>query len=250
MKMNRTLLTLSAIVFLCWLPTFSRAQYHTENSTPSTPSDKDQSADTSDTDTNMPMKKLMLKADQVTNTVDIVLKKISPTVWVGIYEVTQQSYKKVAGANPSAFQGNDHPVDSVTWNEAMDFCKKLTQQEQKADQLPDGYIYTLPTQSQWENFVADASLSDAIMSMSWPHRYSTAPVGSRGPNSLGLYDTRGNVKEWCLDPLDKPYRVLRGGGYDTYIEINTRLEFREYSAPDKTKKDYGFRVVLEPQGTQ
>ena len=53
--------------------------------------------------------------------------------------------------------------------------------------------------------------------------------------------------EWCLDPQDKPYRVLRGGAWDTYIDINARPEFREYSAPDKTKNDYGFRVVLEPQ---
>jgi formylglycine-generating enzyme required for sulfatase activity len=75
-------------------------------------------------------------------------------------------------------------------------------------------------------------------------------VGSLGPNNNGLYDTRGNVKEWCLDPQDQPYRVLRGGAWDTYIEINSRLDFREYSALDQTKNDYGFRVVLEPEGSQ
>ena len=57
-------------------------------------SDSDQNATTSDSDTNVPLKELMLKGDQVTNTVGIVLKKISPTLWAGMYEVTQSLTKK------------------------------------------------------------------------------------------------------------------------------------------------------------
>jgi formylglycine-generating enzyme required for sulfatase activity len=136
-------------------------------------------------------------------------------------------------------------VDSVTWNDAMAFCQRLTDQEQKAGELPKHFVYTLPTQAQWEHLVDDTPASDAVMSLSLPRRSSTEPVGSLAPNSLGLYDIRGNVMEWCLDPQDKPYRVLRGGAWDTYIDINARTEFREYSAPEKTKNDYGFRVVLE-----
>jgi formylglycine-generating enzyme required for sulfatase activity len=243
MKMNRTLLTLFTVALLALLPGVGLAQNNPENPAPS---DNGQNSGASENETNMPMKKLMLKTDQVTNTVGIVLKKISPNLWAGMYEVTQQSYKKVMDGNPSAFQGKEHPVDSVTWNDAMDFCKKLTGQEQKAGELPDGFVYTLPTQAQWEQLVGNASLSDAVMSLNLQRQHSTAVVGSRGPNNNGLYDTRGNVKEWCLDPQDKPYRVLRGGAWDTYIEINSRLDFREYSAPEKTKNDYGFRVVLEP----
>jgi len=237
MKIDRKILPLLSVVLLFSLPVMSRAQDETHMS------------NSSDDDTNTPptLKALMAESEEITNTVGIVLVKISPTLWAGKYEVTQDAYQAVTGDNPSAFTGGNRPVDSVTWNDAMDFCKQLTQQEQTAKQLPDGWIYTLPTQDQWTNLVDDASLNDAVMSLNNQRRSSTAPVGSRGANSLGLYDMRGNVMEWCLDPQDKPYRVLRGGAWDTYIEINARLEFREYCAPDKTKNDYGFRVVLEPK---
>jgi formylglycine-generating enzyme required for sulfatase activity len=247
MKMNRTLLTLITVALLSLLPAIGRAQNDTE--TP-TPSDQDQNAAAAEDETNLPMRKLMLKTDQVTNTVGMVLKKISANLWAGEYEVTQQSYQKVMNGNPSAFQGKTHPVDSVLWNDVMTFCKRLTERERKADELPKGFAYTLPTQAQWVQLTGNASLSDAVMSLNMQRRSSTAPVGSLGPNNNGLYDTRGNVKEWCLDPQDQPYRVLRGGAWDTYIEINSRLDFREYSALDQTKNDYGFRVVLEPEGSQ
>ena len=242
MKMNRRILTLSVIALLSALPTLSGAADDTSDT--NTP-DSDQTATTPENDTNVPLKALMLKSDQVTNTVGIVLKKISPTFWAGVYEVTQKSYQKLMGSNPSAFQGEDHPVDSVNWNDAMAFCEKLTGKEKKAGELPKGFVYALPTQAQWEQLVDDTPAGDAVMSLSLPRRSSTGPVGSLPPNSLGLYDMRGNVMEWCLDPQDKPYRVLRGGAWDTYIDINARPEFREYSAPDKAKNDYGFRVVLE-----
>lgn len=244
MKMSRRFLTLLVIASLSALPTLSRAQ--DDSSDTNTP-DSDQTTDAADSDTNVPLKELMLNSNQVTNTVGIVLKKISPDFWAGAYEVTQKSYQKVMGGNPSAFQGGDRPVDSVNWNDAMAFCDKLTALERKAGQLPKHFAYALPTQAQWEQLVDDTPASGAVMSLSMPRRTSTEPVGGLAPNSLGLYDIRGNVMEWCLDPQDKPYRVLRGGAWDTYIDINARPEFREYSAPDKTKNDYGFRVVLEPQ---
>jgi formylglycine-generating enzyme required for sulfatase activity len=221
------------------LPVVGRAQ---DNATPNEPAN----SVPSDDQTNQPLlKELMTTNNVVTNTVGIVLVKITPTLWAGRYEVTQGSYGKVMGSNPSAFSGANNPVDSVNWNDALAFCKKLTEKEQKANELPKGYIYTLPTQAQWEQLVADASTSDAVMSLNGRHRTSTEPVGSLKPNGLGLYDTRGNVMEWCLDPQDKPYRVLRGGAWDTYIDINARTTFREYSSPEKTKNSYGFRVVLE-----
>ncbi len=241
------MLTLLVIASLSSLPTLGRAQDDTQNTTTS---DNDQNATTPDSDTNAPLKELMLKSDQVTNTVGIVLKKISPGLWAGVYEVTQKPYQKVMGSNPSAFQGGDRPVDSVNWNDAMAFCQKLTEKEQKTGELPKRFAYALPTQAQWEQLAGDTPASDAVMSLSMPRRSSTEPAGSLAPNSLGLYDTRGNVMEWCLDPQDKPYHVLRGGAWDTYIDINARPEFREYSALDKTKNDYGFRVVLEPKGSQ
>lgn len=221
------------------LPAAGRAQNDaTSNKSANPVSSNDQ--------TNQPsLKELMATNNMVTNTVGMVLVKISPTLWAGRCEVTQESYEKVMGGNPSAFKGENNPVDSVSWNDATAFCEKLKKLEQKTDDLPKGFIYSLPTQGQWTMLAGDASLDDAVISLNGHHRTSTEPVGSLKPNDLGLYDIRGNVMEWCLDPQDKPYHVLRGGAWNTYVEINSRLDFREYSSPEKTKNSYGFRVVLE-----
>ena len=174
----------------------------------------------------------------------MLLVKISPTLWAGKYEVTQEEYKKVAGSNPSQFAGDRNPVDSVSWSDAKDFCAKLDEAERKEEMLPEGFTYTLPTQAQWETLMADAKLSDAVTSEG-KSRSGTAPVGSLGANNLGLCDTRGNVWEWCLDPQDKPYRVLRGAGWSSWIEINLRPEFCWYGdGPDQKKNTFGFRCVL------
>jgi formylglycine-generating enzyme required for sulfatase activity len=200
------------------------------------------------------LKELMATNSVVTNTVGIVLVKISPGLWAGKYETIQDAYQRVMQNNPSEFKDADHPVDSVSWDDAMAFCAKLTSKEKIG--LPDGYSYTLPTQDQWLTLMGDASLSDAVMKLNNGNCSSTAPVGSLGANNLGLYDTRGNVMEWCLDPQDKPYRVLRGGAWDTFLSVNARPEFRWYAKPDEAKSSsgygqstgaknsYGFRVIL------
>jgi len=190
--------------------------------------------------------KELMKGPAFTNDTTVVMVKISPTLWAGMFEVTQEQYQKVMGSNPSEFQGDHNPVDSVSWNDARSFCGRLTDVEKKADMLPEGFEYTLPTQAQWETLMDAADLKDAVTSLN-SSRTGTAPVGSLKPNSLNLYDTRGNVWELCLDPEDKPYRVLRGGGWDTSIDINMRPEFRWYSnGPDDRKNVYGFRCVLVP----
>jgi formylglycine-generating enzyme required for sulfatase activity len=180
--------------------------------------------------------------DLYTNCVDMVLTKVSG-FWAGKYEVTQKEYQDVMGSNPSEFTGDKQPVDNVSWNDAMQFCEKLTAKDIAATNLPAGYFYTLPTESQWESLVGDASLSDAVTSQNGP-RSGTAEVGSLGPNSLGLYDTRGNVMEWTLGDDSKSFRVLRGGSWQDSIEINLRVVFRNYAPPDDHKNTYGFRCVL------
>lgn len=186
----------------------------------------------------------LMQEKSFTNKTGMVMVKISPTFWAGKFEVTQEEYQKVAGANPSQFRGDRNPVDSVSYSDALRFCGQLNEAEAKEEMLPDGFKYTLPTQSQWQTLMAGAALSDAVTSQGAP-RSGTAPVGSRGPNSLGLYDTRGNVMEWCLDPEDKPYRVLLGGAWDTSIEVNLRPEFRVYSkGPEDQQNNFGFRCVL------
>jgi eukaryotic-like serine/threonine-protein kinase len=181
--------------------------------------------------------------DLFTNSVGMELVKIGD-FWAGKFEVTQKQYLKVTGLNPSAFPGDGNPVDSVSWNDAMDFCQKLSEKDVKDKKLPDGYYYTLPTEGEWESLTDEASLSDAVTSQNGP-RGGTSPVGSLGPNSLGLYDTRGNVMEFCLGDTDKPYRVLRGGSWSDTIEINLRKEFRFYCTPSDQKNTFGFRCVLK-----
>ncbi len=199
-------------------------------------------------ETNKVTFKDLMKGQSFTNSTGMVMVKISPAMWAGKYEVTQEEYQKVTGANPSQFRGDRNPVDSVSYSDALRFCGQLSDAEAKEEMLLEGFKYTLPTQAQWQGLMDSASLNDAVTSQG-ASRSGTALVGSRGPNSLGLYDTRGNVMEWCLDPEDKPYRVLLGGAWDTSIEINLRPEFRVYSkGPDDQQNNYGFRCVLIGSG--
>lgn len=187
--------------------------------------------------------KELLKLPQFTNDTGMVMVKISDSQWVGAYEVTQEEYQKIAGSNPSSFQGARNPVESVSWNDAMSFCKKLSEAESAKKMLPEGMTYTLPTQAQWASLAAGADLKNAVTG-SGTRRSSTAAVGSLGATGAGLYDIRGNVCEWCLDPQDKPFRVARGAAWDTFVEVNLRPEFRWYFAPGDRKNNVGFRCVL------
>jgi len=179
--------------------------------------------------------------DQYTNTIGMQFIKVGD-LWAGKYLVTQKEYQEIMGSNPSEFQGDRSPVDSMSWEDAMEFCKKLTEHEAK--ELPEGFTYTLPTDAQWESLVGDASLNNAVISEP-VSRAGTSPVGSLGPNNLGLYDIRGNLWEFCRDS-SKPYRVLKGGSWQDRIEINLRTDFRYYARPDERKNIFGFRCVLLP----
>jgi formylglycine-generating enzyme required for sulfatase activity len=190
----------------------------------------------------------LMKLPGFTNQTGVVLIKISDSQWAGVYEVTQEEYQKVTGSNPSAFAGARNPVESVSWSEAMEFCTKLTEAEKKEKMLPEGFAYTLPTQAQWEGFAASAELKDAVTSEN-ARRSSTASVGSLGATSPGLYDIRGNVREWCLDPQDKPFRVARGGAWNSWIDINLRRDFRWFGEPTLRENSIGFRCLLVKAGS-
>ncbi len=130
--------------------------------------------------------------------------------WIGKFEVTQEQYQRVTGTNPSKFKdsGMDAPVESVSWYDAVEFCKNLSEKEGKA--LPDGNVFRLPTKAEWEYAAIGGqnskgfkySGSNTSDDAAWCKNNSgdkTNPVGKKIPNELGLYDMSGNVREWCHD---------------------------------------------------
>jgi hypothetical protein len=130
---------------------------------------------------------------------------LSRPFWLGRTEVTQAQWQAIMGNNPSEFKGPTLPVERVSWDQAREFCRKLTAQEQNAGRLPAGYAYTLPTEAQWE-YAARAGTTGpyagSLDAMGWYDANSgkqTHPVGQKQANAWGLHDMHGNVWEWCLD---------------------------------------------------
>jgi len=169
------------------------------------------------------------------------------------YTVTQQQWEAVMGTNPSHFQGNDLPAESITWYQAQEFITKLNELTGKS--------YRLPTEAEWEYAARGGnkskgykySGSDDVDAVAWYRTNSgtvTHPVGKKAPNELGIYDMSGNVFEWCSDwygdyptpPETGTRRVSRGGGYLDY-EMFSRVYTRISTAPGSVYYDTGFRLV-------
>ena len=194
---------------------------------------------------------------------------ISKGFWLGKTLVTQGQYQAVMGINPSDFTtvGADAPVDTVSWDDAMEFCRKLTEQERAAGRLPKGYAYTLPTEAQWE-YACRAGTTGALYGnlddIAWYYGNSgdsTHPVGQKQPNAFGLYDMIGSVWEWCSDWFDNDYsdanvtdpvgpdsganRVVRGGWWGL-TAVYCRSAFRSDYDPSIHFNFLGFRLALAP----
>lgn len=145
--------------------------------------------------------------------------------WLGRMEVTQAQWLAVMGGDPSRFKAAVFPVEQVSWNEAVEFCRRVTASERAAGRLPAGYVYGLPTEAQWEH-AAKAGLKGAfaenVDGLAWHDQNSggtTHPVGLKAPNAWGLHDTLGNVWEWCSDW----YAPYPGGQLNDYAGPATGL---------------------------
>ena len=191
--------------------------------------------------------------------------RISKPFYMGKYEVTQAQWKAVMGSNPSQFKdcGDDCPVETVSWEECRDFCRKVSQ-------LTNVDV-RLPSEAEWE-YACRAGMSAAyggtgtLGDMGWWEGNSdkrTHPIGRMQPNGFGLYDMHGNVLEWCQDvwhsgysgaPSDmdawmtggnRSFRVLRGGSW--YNAANDcRCANRVRMTPDYRDADYGLRIATGP----
>ena len=192
--------------------------------------------------------------------------------WMGKYEVTQAEYLAVMGSNPSAFTGDlNRPVEQVSWNDATNYCAKLTARELSSGRLPPGYAYRLPTEAEWEyaaragtttrfTFGDDPGYTQlADYAWYWDNGgHTNHPAGPKQPNPWGLYHMYGRVWEWCSDwygtypggsvtdpngPGSGAVRVLRGGSWYAGGQ-SCRSATRYFSTPDRLNDDVGFRVVL------
>jgi len=188
--------------------------------------------------------------------------------WVGKYLVTQEQFQKVMGTNPSYYKGPRHPVEMVSWNDAIDYCKKLTEQDHASGILPANCQYTLPTDAQFDLFIGDAGGEDDAAQLKDQQKPNfVADVGSQRPNQFGLYDTRGLFWQWCLDDFNRKsmnngpetadltskYYYLKGGsgkvlrgGAIPHLAYCVPVAFRSSSAPKLHHYINGVRAVVVP----
>jgi formylglycine-generating enzyme required for sulfatase activity len=211
--------------------------------------------------------------------------------WLGKYPVTQAQWRTVAALppidkklnpEPADFKGDARPIEQVSWNDATEFCKRLSQYTQRQ--------YRLPTEAEWEYacragtttpFSFGPTITPALANYAptegehnghrWSGNYGEGPIGEYRQqttevgifpaNAFGLYDMHGNVWEWCLDRWHKTYeaaprdgsawlspdadkRILRGGSWFFFPAL-CRSAFRNRRAPETRLNRIGFRVVCE-----
>lgn len=206
-----------------------------------------------------------------------------PQFLIGKYQVTQAQWKAVAAlpkvdhdleAAPARFQGDNRPVEQVSWDDAFEFCQRLSKQT--------GREYRLPSEAEWEYacragettpFHCGPTITEKLANYHVTESYGSGPkgvdwkgqtidVGSFPANAFGLYNMHGNVREWCLDIWHDSYededmptngspwmtggdefiRVRRGGSWDSNPRI-CRSAHRRGAARDHTHYSLGFRVV-------
>jgi len=209
-----------------------------------------------------------------------------PEFWMGKFAVTQAQWRQVAGLpkvkvdlnpDPSNFKGAKRPVERVSWEQAVEFCGRLS--------VKTGKTYRLPSEAEWEYacragtttpFYFGETITSDLVNCAGTNPYGNAPkgeyrqqtteVGIFPPNGFGLYDMHGNVWEWCADPWHDNYqdaptdgsvwttngnneiRVLRGGSWATY-PVNCRSAYRYSDFPRATFDLTGFRVVCSSPRT-
>ncbi|MEO0684791.1 MAG: bifunctional serine/threonine-protein kinase/formylglycine-generating enzyme family protein [Cyanobacteria bacterium J06649_11] len=146
---------------------------------------------------------------------------ITQEQWLTVAKLPQVKY--FLHPEPSYFKGDSYPVEQISWDEAIEFCARLSKYS--------GRLYRLPSEAEWEyacraNTITPFHFGDTITSDLVNHdgsytyasaskseyRKGTTPVGSFPPNAFGLYDMHGNVWEWCADSWHDSYDNAPGDG--------------------------------------
>lgn len=182
--------------------------------------------------------------------------------YVGKTPVTQDQFAAITGTNPTVHEKiGDAPVDSVTWQQASEYCQKLTQLDREAGVLPADWEYRLPTEAEWEFACRagnSASRHGESQDIAWycdnadgkPHA-----VCQKTPNAWGLHDMLGNVWEWCQDYFwadrgpryGDAYRSIRGGSYFSSARF-CRAAQRWSRSPGDRCRYVGFRLLAAKSG--
>jgi superfamily II DNA or RNA helicase/formylglycine-generating enzyme required for sulfatase activity len=205
--------------------------------------------------------------------------RLTGSLEVGVFPVTQGLYEAVMGSNPSGFKGKQRPVERVSWYDAVRFCNALSRSMGLAEAYRVGAGeepsvewdvmsggYRLLTEAEWEYSARAGGKhlyagSDRLEEVGWTEENSggeTHPVGQRAANGWGLYDMSGNVWEWVWDrygdyctgavvdpmggPADEINRVSRGGSWGL-SHVVARVAFRDGDGPGDRYGDLGFRLA-------
>lgn len=183
-------------------------------------------------------------------------------------EITQGQYYAVMGKDPSAFKGGNRPVEHVSWNDATEFCRRLTLHAHQEGRLSADLVFRLPTEAEWEYVCRAGSTgvysfgdsSAELGTYAWYRDNSatgTREAGTARANAWGVHDMHGNVREWCLDSYEayhpyeltdpvshknNPFRVSRGGGF-RHFAWGCRSADRRGDTLSTRDKALGFRIV-------
>ncbi len=198
--------------------------------------------------------------------------------WMGKHEVTQGQWKRILGNNPSNFKnGDNYPVEKVSWNDVQKFIRKLNAKSSATFRLSSEAEWEYacrsggkPVKYAWGNDGVGiggtkANFADKNSNYKWFTKsvddgfQNTAPVGSFAPNVLGLYDMSGNVFEWVQDKFayysdvgtNNPiyegfggHRIARGGSW-AFESRALRCSFRLGDDPTRRSDHLGFRLMRE-----
>ncbi|MDR3171047.1 MAG: SUMF1/EgtB/PvdO family nonheme iron enzyme [Treponema sp.] len=230
-----------------------------------------------------------IETGSIHNTAEIPHTVTLRAFFMAQFEVTQKEYRAIMGENPSQFQGENLPVENVSWYDGIEYCNKRSEiehrtpaytinkelQDRNNRNLADPFKwhvvwnqaangYRLPTEAEWEytcragtttpfNTGAEINASQAHFNQT-----NTRDVGSFAPNTWGLYDMHGNVREWCWDwfgdypktdaedptgAVSGDFRITRGGCWNKQGDF-MRSAHRNGNAPQTRSSAIGLRLAL------